>query len=265
VGSSRACLLVDLVLLFSRMDWFRDRSALAADYLGQLDRYDEAPGFLREMFSSQQHWLSRYDPNEDDMVDHGVTDEMFRTERYEELKNEMDHMGKGLAKQPTSKLVRERETGSAKYAQETGAHRTQMLDNFLPTYFRRVAARYRVRVYNGKFSNDGSLFITASFDKNIRVYETNPHEDAEWNLVQRVSAPSFQWTITDTDVSPDKRSLVFSSLTPEVNYVSRQMKEVLLHEPRNSPNLLTGSDLVDGLGRALRREPREDVRLHWIA
>lgn len=50
----------------------------------------------------------------------------------------------------------------------------------------------------------------------MRIYEP----DREWRLRKDVIARNLRWTVTDTDISPNERFLVYSSITPEVMLVS---------------------------------------------
>lgn len=49
----------------------------------------------------------------------------------------------------------------------------------------------------------------------MRVYEP----DRGWALRKDVHARNLRWTVTDTDISPDERFLIYSSITPDVHLV----------------------------------------------
>jgi DDB1- and CUL4-associated factor 11 len=49
----------------------------------------------------------------------------------------------------------------------------------------------------------------------VRVYEP----DRGWALRKDVHARNLRWTVTDTDISPDERFLIYSSITPDVHLV----------------------------------------------
>lgn len=72
------------------------------------------------------------------------------------------------------------------------------------------------RGYNGQFSSDGSLFVAAYQDRRIRVYDV----ERNWQLRKDIMARMLRWTITDTALSPDRRFLLYSSITPIVHMVN---------------------------------------------
>ena len=43
--------------------------------------------------------------------------------------------------------------------------------------------------------------------------------DRGWALRKDVHARNLRWTVTDTDISPDERFLIYSSITPDVHLV----------------------------------------------
>lgn len=72
------------------------------------------------------------------------------------------------------------------------------------------------RGYNGQFSSDGSLYVAAYQDRRIRVYDV----ERNWQLRKDIMARMLRWTITDTALSPDRRFLLYSSITPIVHLVN---------------------------------------------
>jgi len=117
------------------------------------------------------------------------------------------------------RIIRDREVGRADWGSFSGARRAQLMDNFLPVQCKRVVGRLPCRVYTGNFSGDGDLFVAAGQDGIIRVYDTHIHEDIPWNVQNTIEAQNVQWTITDTDLSPGNRFLVFSSMHESVTVV----------------------------------------------
>ncbi|XP_017702405.1 LEC14B homolog isoform X2 [Phoenix dactylifera] len=89
--------------------------------------------------------------------------------------------------------------------------------------------------YVSQFSSDGSLFIVGCRRSHIRIYNV----DSGWKVQKDISARSLRWTITDTSLSPDKRFLVYSSLTPIVHIVN-----VGTPETESRANI---TDIHDGL------------------
>ena len=91
-------------------------------------------------------------------------------------------------------------------------------DSFLPT---RVHPEpmddIPSRVYCGKFSPDGGLFVAAYQARRIRVYDSTTL--GTWPLVKDVEARLLQWTITDAHISPDGQRLLYTSINPVVHVV----------------------------------------------
>ncbi|KDO74958.1 hypothetical protein CISIN_1g015301mg [Citrus sinensis] len=71
------------------------------------------------------------------------------------------------------------------------------------------------RVYTSQFSNDGSFFVAASQESNIKVYNV----DKNWKIQKDIETKALRWTITDTSLSPDQRFLVYASICAIVNIV----------------------------------------------
>ena len=69
---------------------------------------------------------------------------------------------------------------------------------------------YDSRAYSGQFSDDGNFFFSCTQNFKVRMYDTsNPYE---WKYYKAVDYPFGQWTITDATLSPDNRSLAYSSI-----------------------------------------------------
>ncbi|CAI9118678.1 OLC1v1020275C3 [Oldenlandia corymbosa var. corymbosa] len=69
--------------------------------------------------------------------------------------------------------------------------------------------------YISQFSEDGSLFVGGFQDSHIRIYNV----DRGWKIQKDIRARSMRWTITDASLSPDRRYLAYSSITPTVHIV----------------------------------------------
>lgn len=81
-------------------------------------------------------------------------------------------------------------------------------------------------VYGGKFvGEDGDRFVTSCQDKHLRVYKTNLSEcEAAWQKTHDIRAEGVRWTITDFDVSPNGRWLVYSTLNRWVHLVDLEQE-----------------------------------------
>lgn len=77
-----------------------------------------------------------------------------------------------------------------------------------------MVIQYEDPVCCGQFSDDGNFFYACVKDFRVRLYDTsNPYN---WKHYKTVSYPFGQWTLTDADLSPDNRWLVYSSLQSNV-------------------------------------------------
>ncbi|KAL6061282.1 DDB1- and CUL4-associated factor 11 [Balamuthia mandrillaris] len=70
----------------------------------------------------------------------------------------------------------------------------------------RLLAEYDNQVFCGKYSSDGSAFLSACQDRHIRIYNAET-----WKLKKDVTARHFGWSILDVDYSPDQRFFIYSS------------------------------------------------------
>ncbi|XP_050899281.1 LEC14B protein-like [Lathyrus oleraceus] len=72
------------------------------------------------------------------------------------------------------------------------------------------------RAYVSQFSADGSLFVAGFQGNIIKIYNV----DKGWKVQKNILTKSLRWTITDTSLSPDQRSLVYASMSPIVHIVN---------------------------------------------
>lgn len=69
---------------------------------------------------------------------------------------------------------------------------------------------YDSPVYSGQFSDDGNFFFAAVQDFKVRMYDTsNPYH---WKYYKTVVMPQGRWTLTDASLSPDNKSLAYTSI-----------------------------------------------------
>ena len=82
---------------------------------------------------------------------------------------------------------------------------------FVPNHVaRRIApSDDRARLYSGQFSQSGNLFISAAQDQLVTIFDAN-----SWALQKSIAARDVAWTVTSTDLSPDERFLIYSSISP---------------------------------------------------
>ncbi|XP_027164166.1 LEC14B homolog [Coffea eugenioides] len=90
-----------------------------------------------------------------------------------------------------------------------------VLSRYMPIYGPSVVDRMPSGAYVSQFSEDGSLFVAAFQESQIKIYNV----DKGWRLQKDIRARSLRWTITDTSLSPDRRFLAYSSISPIVHIV----------------------------------------------
>lgn len=92
----------------------------------------------------------------------------------------------------------------------------------LPNRLDQVYREFESRVYNGQFTSDGNCYYGSSQDQ-ILVYDTS--DPRAWVRTRSIAGRSIRWTITDIDITPCRKFLVYSTLDSHVNLVSIQPTE----------------------------------------
>lgn len=72
----------------------------------------------------------------------------------------------------------------------------------------RTVARLENQLFCGRFSADGEVFVSACQDRHIRLYDAS---NVSFRLIRDVTARDVGWSILDTDISPDRSHLLYSS------------------------------------------------------
>ncbi|XP_021765453.1 LEC14B homolog isoform X1 [Chenopodium quinoa] len=100
----------------------------------------------------------------------------------------------------------------SKFSMADGCH---MLSRYLPVNGPYLVDQMESCAYVSQFSSDGSLLVAGYQGSHIRVYNV----EKGWKVQKDILARSLRWTVTDTSLSPDKRYLVYSSMSPIVHIV----------------------------------------------
>lgn len=79
--------------------------------------------------------------------------------------------------------------------------------NFIPNKMEAIA-RYQHKLFCGRHSSDGTVFLSACQDQHIRLYDTTHGKFKEF---RDITARDVGWSIIDTDYSPDQQYLIYSS------------------------------------------------------
>jgi WD40 repeat protein len=76
----------------------------------------------------------------------------------------------------------------------------------------RVLAEYADNVFCGQFSESGELFMSASQDNRIRIYDAGT-----WQLKKTIVAQDVGWSVLSVDYSPDQQWVIYSSWSDYVH------------------------------------------------
>ncbi|EFE39713.1 hypothetical protein TRV_05575 [Trichophyton verrucosum HKI 0517] len=115
---------------------------------------------------------------------------------------------KGRKKKLATSLMY-RELGAGPRGTEIRSSR-ELSQRLIPGTAADTIIHYENPCYSGQFSDDGNFFFVTSQDFNVRMYDTsNPYI---WKHYKTVEYPIGQWTITDATLSPDNKSLAYSSI-----------------------------------------------------
>lgn len=88
---------------------------------------------------------------------------------------------------------------------------------FVPNRTERTISNCSSKVFCGRFSRDGTQFISASQDSRIRVFDAT---SSLYPMVRQIDAKNVSWSILDIDFSPDGEFFVYSTWTDAL-FVSR--------------------------------------------
>lgn len=79
---------------------------------------------------------------------------------------------------------------------------------FVPNRTERSIVNCNSKVFCGRFSRDGSQFISASQDSRIRVFDAS---NSQYPMIRQIEAKNVSWSILDIDFSPDGEHFVYST------------------------------------------------------
>ncbi|KAK6930087.1 WD40 repeat [Dillenia turbinata] len=145
----------------------------------------------------------------------------------------------GCSKLPVSvaKMVAGRETncsGKGRFSLADGCH---VVSRYVPKNGPYKVDRMGSCAYVSQFSTDGSLLVAGFQSSHIKLYNV----ECGWKVIKNILAKSMRWTVTDTSLSPDRRFLVYSSMSPIVSIVNVESAETESHA--NITELHDGLDL----------------------
>ena len=89
--------------------------------------------------------------------------------------------------------------------------------DIFPSCPSKVVDRMDSRGYIGQYTPNGDYYIGAfQGDRVIKLYDTN----RDFRVSKIIHARNLRWTITDTAISPCKKFIIYSSITPLVHLVN---------------------------------------------
>lgn len=97
--------------------------------------------------------------------------------------------------------------GKSVFPSFTPGDRRRIASNLIPWRVRQLA-QYQSKAFCGFFSESGDIFMSASQDCNIRIYDT---QRERFRLMKTIWARDVGWSILDTAISPDGRHFIYSS------------------------------------------------------
>ncbi|ESO89788.1 hypothetical protein LOTGIDRAFT_124623, partial [Lottia gigantea] len=109
----------------------------------------------------------------------------------------------------------QREHGLDKRQQFTQGDKCVINSKFLPNKVKTVA-KYHQKAFCGTYSKDGSIFLSAAQDQNLRVYKT----DKSFKLYKSIRARDVGWSVLDTAFSPDGNYVIYSSWSDSIHLCS---------------------------------------------
>ncbi|XP_025835140.1 DDB1- and CUL4-associated factor 11 isoform X2 [Agrilus planipennis] len=115
-----------------------------------------------------------------------------------------------------TQMLLNREKGMTTYNNFSHPNKCRIANEFLPNVMKTLEA-YAGKAFCGTFSKNGNHFITASQDRQIRVYKS---DDEYYKLVNNIYARDVGWSIIDVGFSPDQEHFVYSTWSSSLHMCS---------------------------------------------
>mmetsp|Transcript_18241 Transcript_18241/g.30427 ORF Transcript_18241/g.30427 Transcript_18241/m.30427 type:complete len:385 (+) Transcript_18241:47-1201(+) len=129
------------------------------------------------------------------------------------------------------------ECGRARRCNFTSATRAAISRTYLPnSQSSLIPCEFGGSLFTGKFSQDGTLFLSGCQDEYIRVFDTS----TKFRLTKQIHALHIGWSIIDIDLSPSGETAIYSSWSHFVHMISlgddvKGQQEVLNFRPSSTP------------------------------
>eukprot|EP01080_Neovahlkampfia_damariscottae_P011497 gene11497-4661_t len=99
--------------------------------------------------------------------------------------------------------------------------KNKIMNKIIPNKNIGFVDKYNSSGFCGKFSQDGSIFVTASQDKKIRIYDTNHVEYSmkyknQTKVKREVIGNNVGYSILDIDISKNNENIIYSTWSNEI-------------------------------------------------
>lgn len=179
-----------------------------------MGRFGKGVSSRDDGYASSSGSLSQGGNGQPDYLDHEIAQlTKLRSQPHEFLSRTAP--GKLRLPVSTVKMLVGREVNYSGRGRFSAADSCHVLSRYLPVNGPWKVDGMNSRVYTSHFSNDGSFFVAASQESNIKIYNV----DKNWKIQKDIETKALRWTITDTSLSPDQRFLVYASICAIVNIV----------------------------------------------
>ncbi|XP_039603428.1 DDB1- and CUL4-associated factor 11 isoform X1 [Polypterus senegalus] len=122
----------------------------------------------------------------------------------------------GLKEKSFTRLLQTREQGRCHSTSFSHGERCHIRSHFLPNY---MAHRENLqqKAFCGVYSENGSMFMSACQDQNVRLYDTR---HGRFRLLKTIKARDVGWSVLDVAFTPDGAHLLYSSWSDYIHICS---------------------------------------------
>lgn len=164
------------------------------------------PSSLGDSYSDEDDW---YEPQPPPVADPNPdTSNIRKNDIYEEVLLKSGRSSAFDKSHPTVlHMLYKRQTGMRKQISFAASDRRVISTPYLPNYCDTVFS-CRQKAFCGTYSADGNIFLSASQDQIIRVFDTR---DERFDVLKKIRAKDVGWSVIDTAFSPDGNYMAYSS------------------------------------------------------
>lgn len=113
-------------------------------------------------------------------------------------------------------LLRQREQGRCLSSSFSHGECSDIRSHFLPNHMTHKET-FQQKAFCGVYSKDGSIFMSACQDQNVRLYDTR---DGRFRLFKTIKARDVGWSVLDVAFTPDGAHLLYSSWSDYIHICS---------------------------------------------